>query len=82
MGRRPRASQYLILGAKARAVLQGRYDASCEDVRAVACPVLRHRILTNFNAEAEGIKTDEIVRRLIASTTRSDDGAGGVFKAG
>ncbi len=81
MGRRPRASQYLILGAKARAVLQGRYDASCEDVRAVARPVLRHRILTNFNAEAEGVKTDEIVRRLIASTTRSDDGAGAVFKA-
>jgi MoxR-like ATPase len=81
-GAGPRASQYLVLGAKARAVLQGRYDASCEDVRAVARPVLRHRILTNFNAEAEGIKTDEIVRRLIASATRSNDGAGGVFKAG
>ncbi|MGA2256967.1 MAG: MoxR family ATPase [Thermoguttaceae bacterium] len=80
-GAGPRASQYLILGAKARAVLQGRYHASCEDVRAVACPVLRHRILTNFNAEAEGIKTDEIVRRLIATTSRGD-GADGVFKAG
>ena len=79
-GAGPRASQYLILGAKARAVLQGRYHASCEDVRAVACPVLRHRILTNFNAEAEGIKTDEIVRRLIATTTISGDGADGVFK--
>ena len=54
-----------MLGAKARAVLNGRYHASCEDIRAVAYPVLRHRILTNFNAEAEGIKPDEIIRRLI-----------------
>ena len=82
MGRRPRASQYLILGAKARAVLQGRYYACCEDVRAVARPVLRHRILTNFNAEAEGIKTDEIVRRLIATANSAGDEADGVFKAG
>jgi MoxR-like ATPase len=81
-GAGPRASQYLVLGAKARAVLQGRYYANCEDVRAVARPVLRHRILTNFNAEAEGITTDEIVRRLIASTKGNDDGTDGVFKAG
>jgi len=80
-GAGPRASQYLILGAKARAVLQGRCFAGCEDVRAVACPVLRHRILTNFNAEAEGIKTDEIVRRLIA-TAKSSEGDGDVFKKG
>jgi MoxR-like ATPase len=64
-GAGPRASQYLVLGAKARAVLHGRYYVSCEDIRAVAAPVLRHRILTNFNAEAEGIKPDDIVRRLI-----------------
>jgi MoxR-like ATPase len=63
-GAGPRASQYLVLGAKARAVLHGRYYVSCEDIRAVAAPVLRHRIITNFNAEAEGIKPDEIVRRL------------------
>ena len=63
-GAGPRASQYLILGAKARAVLQGRFFATCDDVRAVAAPVLRHRILLNFNAEAEGVKPDEIVRRL------------------
>ena len=63
-GAGPRASQFLILAAKARAVLHGRYYVSCEDVRAVAPPVLRHRIITNFNAEAEGIKPDEIVRRL------------------
>ena len=63
-GAGPRASQYLILGAKARSMLHGRAYASTEDVRAVAPPVLRHRIITNFNAEAEGIKTDDIIRRL------------------
>jgi len=63
-GAGPRASQFLILAAKARAVLNGRFHVACEDVRAVAAPVLRHRIITNFNAEAEGIKPDEIVRRL------------------
>ncbi len=63
-GAGPRASQYLVLGAKARAVLQGRYHVDCEDIRAVAWPVLRHRIITNFNAEAEGIKPDDIVARL------------------
>ncbi len=65
-GAGPRASQYLVLGAKARAVLNGRFHATCDDVRAVAAPVLRHRIVTNFNAEAEGIKPDEIVARLAA----------------
>lgn len=63
-GAGPRASQYLILGAKARAVLHGRAYVSTEDVRAVAKPVLRHRIITNFNAEAEGIRADDIVERL------------------
>ena len=64
-GAGPRASQYLVLGAKARAVLHGRYYVSSEDIRAVAFPVLRHRIMTNFNAEADGIKSDDIIRRLI-----------------
>ena len=63
-GAGPRASQYLVLGAKARAVLHGRHFVSCEDIRAVAAPVLRHRIITNFNAEAEGIKPDDIITRL------------------
>jgi len=65
-GAGPRASQYMVLGAKARAVLNGRFHAGIDDVRAVAHPVLRHRIMTNFNAEADGIKPDEIVRRLMA----------------
>jgi MoxR-like ATPase len=64
-GAGPRASQYLVLAAKARAVLYGRYYVSSEDIRAVAGPVLRHRIVTNFNAEAEGLKPDDIVTRLI-----------------
>jgi MoxR-like ATPase len=63
-GAGPRATQYLVLAAKARAVLNGRYYVSCEDIRAVAAPVLRHRIITNFNAEAEGVKPDDIVQRL------------------
>ena len=64
-GAGPRASQYLVLGAKARAVLQGRPYVCQEDIRAVALPVLRHRIKTNFSADAEGISTDEIIRRVI-----------------
>ncbi len=64
-GAGPRASQYLVLAAKARAVLYGRYYVSTDDIRAVAGPVLRHRIVTNFNAEAEGLKADDIVSRLI-----------------
>jgi MoxR-like ATPase len=64
-GAGPRATQALILGAKARAVLQGRPAAGLDDVRAVALPVLRHRIITNFSADADGIGPDEIVRRLL-----------------
>src|ERR1700730_6750443 len=63
-GAGPRASQFLILAAKARAVLHGRFYVSCEDVRSVTVPVLRHRIITNFNAEAEGIKPVDIIQRL------------------
>ncbi len=64
-GAGPRASQYLVLAAKARAVLFGRYYVSTDDIRAVAGPVLRHRIITNFNAEAEGLRPDDIVQRLV-----------------
>ena len=64
-GAGPRASQYLILAGKARALLKGRHHVSVEDIRAVALPVLRHRIVTNFNAEAEGVKSETIVRRLL-----------------
>jgi MoxR-like ATPase len=64
-GAGPRASQYLILAGKARALLKGRYHVSTEDIRQVAIPVLRHRIVTNFNAEAEGVKSDTIVKKLM-----------------
>jgi len=64
-GAGPRASQYLILGAKSRCVLDSRTTPDIEDVKAVARPVLRHRIITNFNAEAEGITSLEVVDRLL-----------------
>ena len=64
-GAGPRAGQYMILGAKARAVLHGRYMVTTEDIKAVAHPVLRHRIITNYSASAEGITPDKIIDRLI-----------------
>jgi MoxR-like ATPase len=64
-GAGPRASQYLVLGAKAHAVLMGRMFVTHEDIQAIAPPVLRHRIKTNFNADAEGITTDDLIRKLI-----------------
>jgi MoxR-like ATPase len=64
-GAGPRAGQALVLGAKARALLDGRSVAAPDDVRAVALPVLRHRILVNFQAEADGVNADEIVARLL-----------------
>jgi MoxR-like ATPase len=60
-----RAAQYLVLGAKTRAVLDGRVNVSCADVRAVALSVLRHRVFTNFQADAEGLTTESIVARLL-----------------
>ena len=60
-----RASQFLILGGKARALIHGRYNVSVEDIQALAYPVFRHRILTNFHAESEGIRSEEIIRRLL-----------------
>jgi len=68
-GAGPRASQYLILGAKVRALLQGRTYVSTEDVRDIATPVLRHRIITNFNAEAEGIRAEDVIRKLIEAVS-------------
>src|SRR6476619_1448028 len=60
-----RAAQYLVLGAKARALTQGRYHVSYEDIRALAHPVLRHRVLTNFHAQSEGITSDTLIDRLL-----------------
>ncbi len=71
-GAGPRASQYLVLGGKARAIMHGRYHVSYDDIRAVAKPVLRHRILTNFNAEADGISSLDIIDRLLETTKPPD----------
>jgi MoxR-like ATPase len=60
-----RAAQYLVLGAKARAITRGRYHAGFEDIRALARPVLRHRVLTNFHAESEKVTAESIVDRLL-----------------
>jgi MoxR-like ATPase len=68
-GAGPRASQFLVLGAKTRAVLHGRFAPGIEDVRAVALSVLRHRVVTNFTAEAEGVKPDRIVADLVAGVS-------------
>ncbi|MCA9733201.1 MAG: MoxR family ATPase [Deferribacteres bacterium] len=65
-----RASQYLILGSKARALMLGRYNVSINDIQALALPVLRHRVLTNFFAESEKVKPDDIVRRLIETVPK------------
>ena len=66
-GAGPRAGQYLILGAKARAILEGRFHVTTEDVKTVAYPVLRHRLVTTFKADSEGLKTDDVVEQLIAT---------------
>ncbi|MFZ5469831.1 MAG: AAA family ATPase [Myxococcota bacterium] len=64
-GAGPRASQYLVIAAKARAILSGRFAASVEDVQALAKPVLRHRVLPNFHAESEGITSAKLVEQLL-----------------
>jgi MoxR-like ATPase len=69
-----RAAQYLVLGAKARALTNGRYHVSFDDIRAFAHPVLRHRIITNFHAQSEGVTTDSIVDRLLEAVPRPRSG--------
>ena len=64
-----RAAQFLVLGAKARALLQGRAHVAAEDIQALVAPVLRHRVLLNYRAEADGIRVDEVIRRLVEGVT-------------
>jgi MoxR-like ATPase len=64
-GAGPRASQFLVMGAKCNALLNGKYSPDIEDVQAIAKPVLRHRIVRNFKAEAEGITVDNIIEKLM-----------------
>jgi MoxR-like ATPase len=67
-GAGPRAVQFLILGGKARALLHGRAHVQCEDVQALAYPVLRHRVLTNFTAASEGVTPDTVIKKLLEDT--------------
>ncbi len=69
-GAGPRAGQYLILAGKARALLQGRLHVTLEDIEVAAPPVLRHRIVPNFNAEAEGIMIEQIVEKILTLVPR------------
>jgi MoxR-like ATPase len=69
-----RASQFLVLGGKARAILHGRYNVSFEDIRAIAAPVLRHRVLLNFQAESEKVDTDHVIARLIEAVPEPKSG--------
>ena len=68
----PRACQQLVLGGKVRAVLRGRYHVTLDDIEALVYPVLRHRIVPTFNAEAEGITVDDIIRRILAATPKGE----------
>jgi len=72
-GAGPRAVQFLIVGAKARALLHGRTHVTTEDIQALAKPVLRHRLVVNFSAESDGVTPDDIVERLLAMTPSKED---------
>ncbi len=65
-GAGPRASQYLVLAAKTRAVMQGRFTPNIDDIRDSMLPVLRHRIITNFSAEADGIKSIDVIEKILS----------------
>ncbi|NBU41298.1 MAG: AAA family ATPase, partial [Planctomycetia bacterium] len=71
-GAGPRACQALLLGGKARALLDGRPNVSFADVRAVAKPVLRHRVVANFTAESEGVSADTIIERILEAVPEAD----------
>ncbi len=73
VGAGPRAGQNLILGAKASALMNGRFYATCDDVESLALPVLRHRIITNFTAESEGVSSDKIIARLLEETPQPEE---------
>jgi MoxR-like ATPase len=72
-GAGPRAVQFLIVGAKARALLYGRTHVSTDDIAALAKPVLRHRLVVNFAAESEGVTSDNIIDRLLETTPSKED---------
>jgi MoxR-like ATPase len=69
-----RAAQYLVLGAKARALIRGRYHVNFDDIRVLAGPVLRHRILTNFHAESEQVTSDQLIDQLLEAIPTPSSG--------
>ena len=69
-GASPRASQYLVLGGKGRAILDGRYHVDFADVRNIAEPVLRHRLVLNFHARADGVDSDALIGRLLNAVSQ------------
>jgi MoxR-like ATPase len=71
-GAGPRACQNVVLAAKVRAVLRGRFHVTDDDIEALALPVLRHRVVPTFNAEAEGIRVDDIITRIIKAVPRGE----------
>ena len=73
-GAGPRAVQFLILGGKSRAVIQGKHAVGIEDIKSVAAPVLRHRIITTFNAESSGITADDVVKKLLENVPERGEG--------
>jgi len=72
-GAGPRAVQFLILGGKARALLEGRFHVQVEDIQALAKSVLRHRVVVNFAAESDGVSSDDVIDRIIAATPTTED---------
>jgi MoxR-like ATPase len=72
-GAGPRAVQFLILGGKARALLEGRFHVAIEDIQKLAKPVLRHRMVVNFAAESEGVTSDNVIDRIVAATPTTED---------
>ncbi len=70
-GASPRAVQALVIGSKLRALMQGRANAAVEDVKALARPVMRHRLLLNFDAEADGVKTDHVIDQMLAELDKT-----------
>lgn len=73
-GAGPRGMQYLLLGGKARAMLDGRFYVSTDDIKSVALPVLRHRVITNFNAESAGVYPDQVIEKLLAELPERNEG--------
>jgi MoxR-like ATPase len=67
-GASPRGAQALVLGAKVKALSEGRYNVSIEDIKALAVPALRHRVILNFEGEAEGVDTDTLITRVVTDT--------------